>query len=303
MDRHNNPNHRTRVHAGMVGLIAIASTMLTGCGRYFLVFDSAGPVASVERRLIIISIILVLVVIVPVITLFFVIVHRFRDRPGNTAPYKPEWSESKWLEVVWWGIPIVIVGILGAVTTRDTFALTRPPTQVTAAPMTIEVMSLNWKWYFQYPDQKIATVNYVTIPTDRPVQFVLTANAPMNSFWVPQLGGQEYTMPGMAMRLWLQADRPGTYFGHGANFTGQGYAHMKFDVVAKPQSEFDSWAQQVRQTAPPLTETGYQNLVQPGVVKQMSFSSYPPNAFKDTVMMSGGMYMKQDRSILKSASK
>lgn len=280
----------------LAGLL-LTAVLLPGCGRQFLVFNTAGPVAEVEKRLIINSTILVLIVVIPVIVLFAYIVYRYRDKPDNQAAYDPEWSESHILEVIWWGIPILIVGILGALTARDTFALTRPPTPV-AGPMTVEVMSLNWKWYFQYPGQKVATVNYCVIPTNRPVQFVLTANAPMNSFWVPQLGGQEYTMPGMAMRLWLQADKPGTYFGHGANFTGEGYAHMKFDVVAKPQTQFDQWVQQVRQTAPALTETDYKNLVHPSVVEQMSFSSYPPDLFKETVMKSGGMYMKRDMQTL-----
>lgn len=278
-------------------LLTLASVLLTGCGREFLVLNPAGPVAEVEKRLIVISTILVLIVIIPVIGLFAYIVNKYRDRPGNTAPYDPEWSESRSLEVIWWGIPILIIGILGTLTARDTFALTRPPAPP-KGPMTVEVMSLNWKWYFQYPEQKVATVNYCVIPTNRPVQFVLTADAPMNSFWVPELGGQEYTMPGMAMRLWLQANKPGTYFGHGANFTGEGYAHMKFNVVAKPQDQFNTWVQQTRQGSPALTMAGFQNLVHPGLVQQLSFSSYPQGIFQDTVKQSGGMYMKRDLTIL-----
>lgn len=281
----------------LLALVTLTSVLLSGCGREFLVLNPAGPVAEVEKRLIITSTILVLIVVIPVIGLFAYILNKYRDRPGNTAPYDPEWSESKTLEIVWWGIPILIVGILGALTTRDTFALTRPPS-VPSGPMTVEVMSLNWKWYFQYPGQKVATVNYCVIPTNTPVQFVLTADAPMNSFWVPELGGQEYTMPGMAMRLWLQANKPGTYFGHGANFTGEGYAHMKFDVVAKPQNEFNAWVQQTRQGAPALTMADFQNLVHPGLTKQLTYSSYPPNLFQDTVKKSGGMYMKRDLKVL-----
>lgn len=284
----------------LFAILGLASMLLTGCGREFLVLNPAGPVAEIEKRLIIISTILVLIVIVPVIGLFAYIVNKYRDRPGNNAQYDPEWSESRTLEVIWWGIPIVIIGILGTLTARDTFALTRPPSPP-SGPMTVEVMSLNWKWYFQYPEQQVATVNYCVIPTNRPVQFVLTSDAPMNSFWVPELGGQEYTMPGMAMRLWLQANKPGTYFGHGANFTGEEYAHMHFDVVAKPQDQFSAWVQQTKQTAPALTMAGYQNLVHPGLVKQLSFSSYPPNLFKDTVKKSGGMYMKRDLNTLQKA--
>ncbi len=177
-----------------------------------MVLDPAGPVGREELHLIILSAVLVGIVIIPVIGLLAYIVWRFRDKPGNTAPYRPKWSESRVLEIIWWGIPIIIVGILGSATVKTTFALVKPPTQsADMTPITVDVTSLDWKWLFMYPGQKIATVNYAVIPTGVPVQFELTADAPMNSFWVPQLGGQEYTMPGMAMRLWLEATRTGKY--------------------------------------------------------------------------------------------
>ncbi len=273
------------------------SLLTTGCGERYLVFRPVGPVGQVEKDLIILSIILVLIVIIPVILLLWHIVWRYRDVPGNPAPYDPEWSESHVLEVIWWGIPIVIVGILGAFTVRDTFHLTKPP-EKTAAPLTVQVTSLNWKWLFQYPDQKIATVNFCEIPVNRPIQFILSANGPMNSFWVPQLGGQEYAMPGMAMRLWLQANRAGVYYGHGANFTGRGFAHMAFHVIARPRTEFDAWVRQVRRRAPVLTKIGYQNLVHPGVVAPMSFSAYAPGIFETALLKESGMYMKRDLTIL-----
>lgn len=269
----------------------------SGCGRRVLMFQPAGPVARIELRLMILSIVLVCLVVIPVILLLWYIVRRFRDVPGNSAPYQPEWSESKVLEIIWWGIPIVIVGILGTYTARDTFLLTKPP-QPVVRPLTVEVTSLDWKWLFQYPEQNIATVNYCKIPANRAVQFVLTADAPMNSFWVPQLGGQEYAMPGMAMRLWLQADKTGTYYGHGANFSGKGYAHMNFDVVAVRGTQFSQWVQSVKRTAPELTQTGYKKLASPSVVKKLSFSKYPPNLYRDLIEKDGGMYMKRDRSIL-----
>jgi cytochrome aa3-600 menaquinol oxidase subunit II len=272
-------------------LTAATSLLVTGCARNFYILQPVGPVAEIERRLIVLSIILVTIVVVPVIVLLWFIVARYRDTPDNKAPYRPEWSESRILEIVWWGIPIVIIGILGSFTVRDTFALVKPP-EKNVAPLTIEVTSLNWKWLFQYPDQNIATVNYCQIPTNRPIEFVLTSNAPMNSFWVPQLGGQEYTMPGMAMRLWLQANKPGVYYGMGANFSGEGYAHMRFNVIASSDDSFNQWVQRVKHTAPALTREGYDDLVRPSVVKEMSFSSYPPGIFRETVQQDGGMYVK-----------
>lgn len=283
----------------LLSLSAIAATfMLGGCDERVFIFHPQGPVARTEMRLIILSIVLVAIVVIPTLILLWYIVHKFRDRPNNNAPYEPEWSESKTLEIIWWTIPIVIVGVLGAFTVRTTFALTKPPEETAKAPITIEVTSLDWKWLFQYPGQNVATVNYCTIPAGTPVNFVLTSNAPMNSFWVPQLGGQEYTMAGMAMRLWLQADKPGVYYGHGANFSGKGYAHMQFNVIAKSKADFDQWVQNVRRNSPPLTRAGYTSLVKPSVIGQLSFSSFPPDIFDSSIMKDGGMYMKHDNFIL-----
>ena len=281
-------------HIGKILLMTAAAVLfLPGCGNEYFVLHPAGPVGQTEYHLIVLSTILVAIVIIPVILLLAFIVIRYRDKPNNRAPYRPEWSESKTLEIIWWGIPILIIAILGVFTAKTTFALTRPPQSGTSTkPMTVYVTSLDWKWLFEYPGQNVATVNYVEIPTNVPINFVLTSDAPMNSFWVPQLGGQEYTMPGMAMRLWLEADKPGTYFGTGANFSGVGFSHMHFNVIAKSQSEFDSWVQQVKSTQPALTKAGYDNLVKPSTLDGTeSFSSFPAGLFNDTVSKNGGQYM------------
>lgn len=278
---------------------AFSIVLLAGCGPEYVVLHPEGPVAQKELDLIIFSTVLIAIVVIPVLAMLFYIVYRYRDKPGNKAPYMPEWSDSKTLEIIWWGIPIIIVAVLGVFTAKTTFALTKPPVQ-DVKPITIHVTSLNWKWLFQYPDQKIATVNYVEIPAGVPVQFVLTADAPMNSFWIPQLGGQEYSMPGMAMGLWLQANRPGEYFGSGANFTGEGFAHMQFKVIAKPQSEFNQWVDKVKQQSPALTNDGYKKLVQPDTVEKMEFSSFPAELFEETVNKNGGKYyehMQHDGSM------
>ncbi|MBX6351783.1 MAG: COX aromatic rich motif-containing protein [Thermoflavifilum sp.] len=271
------------------GVLALFLT--AGCSpEQFVMLDPAGPVAQTQLRLIIISAILVLIVVIPVILLLAYIVYRYRDKPDNDASYEPEWSESPKLEAVWWGIPIVIIAALGVVTAKETFALTRPPVS-NAKPMTIEVVSLDWKWLFLYPDQHIATVNEVHIPVGTPVQFVLTSDAPMNSFWVPQLGGQEYTMPGMAMGLWLQADQAGDYLGRGANFTGTGFAHNTFHVIAQPSDAFNGWVQQVQSENHPLTVEVYDQLAKPGLAQTMTFSSFPDTLFHDVVQKNGGMSM------------
>ncbi|NGQ96580.1 cytochrome ubiquinol oxidase subunit II [Brevibacillus sp. SYP-B805] len=268
-------------------MAAMATLLLAGCDNRYLVLNPKGPVAETEYRLIVLSAVLCAAVVIPVLALLAFIIYRYRDKPDNKAPYKPDWAHSTTLEVVWWGIPIVIIAILGYFTARTTFALVKPPV-TDATPITIQVTSLDWKWLFTYPDQKVATVNYVEIPAGVPVQFVLTSDAPMNSFWVPQLGGQEYTMPGMAMRLWLQADHPGEYFGQGANFTGKGFAHMQFKVIAKPQAEFEAWAQNVRKTAPAMTKEDYTALAKPGLSETRTYSSYPEGLFEEIVKKNGG---------------
>ncbi|MCL6453988.1 MAG: ubiquinol oxidase subunit II [Alicyclobacillus sp.] len=284
--------HRPRRVRTVVFSAAVLTLFLTGCGPQYLVLNPVGPVGREELHLIVLSAILVGIVIVPVLFLLAFIVWRYRDKPGNTAPYKPKWSESKVLEFIWWGIPVVIVAVLGVFTAKTTFALVKPPAEdQQVKPLTIQVVSLDWKWLFLYPDQHIATVNYAEIPTGVPVQFELTSDAPMNSFWVPQLGGQEYTMPGMAMRLWLQADKPGTYYGHGANFTGSGFAHMDFNVIAKSDADFNGWVHQVQSSSQQLTKAGYQKLKQPSVVGTSSYASYPAHLFNDTVWADGGQYM------------
>jgi len=272
-------------------LTLLGMVLLAGCDRSkYIVLDPKGPVGHEELRLIIISVILCAVVIIPVIGIFVYIAIRYRDTPDNKAPYQPEWADSKVLEVIWWGIPVVIVAILGVFTAKTTLNLTKPPVK-DVKPIVIQVTSLDWKWMFTYPDKKIATVNYAEIPAGVPVQFVLTSSGTMNSFWVPQLGGQEYTMPGMSMGLWLQADKTGEYFGSGANFTGKGFAHMQFRVKSVTQENFNKWADSVKKNSPALTNQGYKNLEKPGLEKELSFSSYPKGLYEDIVNKHGGTYM------------
>jgi cytochrome aa3-600 menaquinol oxidase subunit 2 len=274
-------------YAKLSCLALLSMVLLSGCDKSkFIVLDPKGPVGQEELHLIIFSAILCAIVIIPVLGIFVYIAIRYRDKPGNKAPYQPEWADSKVLEVIWWGIPIVIVGILGYYTAKTTLNLTKPPV-TNVKPVVVQVTSLDWKWLFTYPDKQVATVNYAEIPAGVPIQFVLTSDAPMNSFWVPQLGGQEYTMPGMAMGLWLQADKPGEYFGAGANFTGKGFAHMNFKVKAVPQAEYDKWAEGLKQDSPALTKAGYDNLAKPSNVNEMSFSSYPKGLFESIIDKNG----------------
>jgi heme/copper-type cytochrome/quinol oxidase subunit 2 len=189
-------------------------------------------------------------------------------------------------------LPVVLLTIIAIPTVKQTFALTKLPKA--KDPVTIDVTSLTWKWMFEYPGQKIATVNYVEIPAGVPVLFELTADSPMNTFWVPQLGGMEYTMPNRVLPLWLEADKPGTYWGHSGQFSGLEFEKMFFTVKAVPMAQFKAWAAHVRRTAPPMTQADYKALLQQNTVGTQTYSSYPSYTFPTVAngfTLKGGMYM------------
>ncbi|RJE86017.1 ubiquinol oxidase subunit II [Paenibacillus sp. 1011MAR3C5] len=266
------------------GLFLAMVFLLSGCSEQYIVLDPKGPIGQSQKDLIIISTVLCAVIIIPVLVMTAVIVWRYRDRPGSKAKYKPNWEHNTKLEVTWWSIPIVIIIILAAVTINYTYKL--EPSRAIAsekAPITIQVTSMDWKWLFKYPDEDIATVNYVKFPEDVPVRFQLTSDTAMNSFWIPQLGGQLYSMSGMAMTLYLQADELGSYYGSGANFNGKDFAQMTFKADAVSQEEYDAWIQEVKKDAPALTLDGYKELQKPGRSDVQQFSSFPEGLFEQIV--------------------
>lgn len=261
-------------------LIMLTALVLTGCSEQYIVLDPKGPIGSMQKDLIIITVILCAIILVPVLVMTAVIAWRYRDRPGNKSKYTPNWDHSTKLEVTWWAIPIVVIAILGIITVKYTFDL-EPSKAIVSdkEPVTIEVTSLDWKWLFTYPEEGIATVNYLKIPEDTPIEFKLTSDITMNSFWIPQLGGQLYSMSGMAMTLYLQADDPGTYFGTGANFTGRDFAQMTFDVDAVSDEEYAAWVAEVQSSNNELTKEGFEKLRQRGISNVQLFSAFPEGLF------------------------
>ncbi|MCZ8511704.1 ubiquinol oxidase subunit II [Paenibacillus filicis] len=267
-----------------LSMLAFLLLSSTGCTENIAVLNPIGPIAKQERELMLISTLLCCIVIVPVLILTAVIIWRYRDRKGRKATYSPNWAHSTRLEVIWWGIPIAIILTLAVITTRSTYALEpSKPLESHSKPLTIQVTSLNWKWLFQYPEQGIATVNELKIPQNVPVRFEITADSPMNSFWIPQLGGQMYAMSGMAMTLYLQADKQGKYWGSGANFTGTEFAKMYFDVESTTQEDFDQWVAGIKTNSPALTLDGYKHLAEPSTSNVRAFSSFPEGLFEMTV--------------------
>jgi cytochrome o ubiquinol oxidase subunit 2 len=279
---------RLRRLTALLSLVAMA-ILMSGCADKLIVLNPKGEVGKQQLDLMIIATLLCLVIIVPVLILTFYIVWKYRHKPDSKAKYDPNWEHSTKFETIMWGIPIVIIVILAAVTVRYTYMLEpSKPLVNEAKPIVIQVTSLDWKWLFQYPEQGIATVNYIQFPADVPVQFELTSDAPMNSFWIPQLGGQIYTMSGMTMKLNLIADEPGSYLGMGANFSGRDFGKMQFTAKATSQQEFDAWVKGIKGSSPALTKEGYDQLAIPGVSEVETFSSIPDGLFQQIVTKYGG---------------
>ncbi|MBB6734454.1 ubiquinol oxidase subunit II [Cohnella zeiphila] len=264
-------------------MLAAITLVAAGC-KSMIVFDPKGPVGSQQRDLIYFTVGLCLIVTVPVLLLMVWILWRFREKRSSEAPYQPEWSHSTKLEIIWWGVPVVLILVLAVVTGRYTHELDpAKPLRSDVRPVTVQVASLDWKWLFQYPDQGIATVNYLVIPEKTPIRFELTSDGPMNSFWVPQLGGMVYTMSGMATTLHLQADEPGSYMGTGANFTGREFAKMAFTTEAVKRADFDKWVADAKASGNALTEDSYRQLARPGTSGQLTFASISPGLFHKIV--------------------
>lgn len=252
---------------GIVATIAFVS----GCGD-LTVLDPKGPVAKEQSNLILYSVIFMLAIVLTIFVLFTIILFKYRDRKDDSN-YEPNMHGSKKLEVLWTLIPVIIVIALSIPTVKTIYSAEEAP-KVSShkEPLVIYATSADWKWIFSYPDQSIETVNYVNIPTDRPVLFKLTSVDTMTSFWIPQLGGQKYAMTGMTMNLYLQADEAGTYKGRNANFNGEGFADQKFQVVAQSDKKFDAWVKKAQSSAPKITQDKYDRLILPGHSKEKTYT-------------------------------
>lgn len=252
--------HRLHRPAGRFVLLC-GVLFLQGCR--LALFDPKGDVGNQERHLILVSLGLMLLVVIPVIglTLYFF----WRYRATNTeATYAPEWSHSTAIEIVVWTIPCVIVAILAVLIWGSTHEL--DPYKALAskrAPVKVEVVALNWKWLFIYPDYGVATVNELVVPARTPIEFHLTADSLMNSFFIPRLGSQVYAMAGMETRLHLIADEPGTYAGRSSAYSGSGFSGMHFDTFAVSDADFADWIKRTRESSPALTAEGYHALTAP----------------------------------------
>ena len=250
------------------------------------VFDPQGPIALQERNLIILTVVLMLLIAVPMLILLYTFAWKYRA--GNKkAKYDPEHVGGAWRQLAWWAIPAVIIATLAVINWKTTHVLDPyKPIASNNPPLTIEVVALQWKWLFIYPTQGVATVNYIQFPVATPIHFVLTADAPMSSFWIPQLGSQIYAMSAMQTQLDLEADATGTYAGKDTEINGAGYSGMTFAAQSVSQSDFDAWVASVKNSSHALTIAYYNNTLLPpsSYVASSSYSSVDPSLYNIILM-------------------
>ncbi len=251
------------------------------------VLDPQGPVAAAQRTILGNATVIMLAVVVPVILLTLAFAWWFRA--GNRwARRDPEWAYSGPIEVTVWAIPTLVVLFLGGIAWIGSHDLDPArPLAGKAAPLRVQVVSLDWKWLFIYPDLGVASVNRLVVPAGTPLQLQLTSSGVMNSFFVPQLGSQIYTMAGMTTTLHLQADHAGTWPGLSAQFSGNGFSDMRFDAVATTPAQFDQWIAAVRAAAGTLDAPRYAQLALPGVAASTpTWGQVAPGLFQSILAMS-----------------
>lgn len=232
-----------KLKRGIGAVMLFATLLLGGCD--YALFAPKGYVGEQIRDYILINAGLMLLVVIPTMILTVWVVLKYRKR--NNEAYEPEWEHSNKIELWAWGVPIVIIAVLATITYFTSHSLDpRKPIESEKETMTIQVVSLDWKWLFIYPEQGVATINEIAVPVDTPVQFLITSNSTINSFFIPRLGGQLYAMAGMENRLNLVANEPGVYEGISSNYSGFGFSGMRFDVHAVSDAKFDEWVNKVK---------------------------------------------------------
>jgi cytochrome o ubiquinol oxidase subunit II len=255
---------------------------LSGCNRGIL--DPVGPVGAAEKQILLNSTAIMLAIIIP--TMIATVAFAFWFRRGNSkATYRPDWEYSGAIELVVWAIPLLTIMLLGGIAWIGSHDLDPgKPLASKNAPLKVEVVSLDWKWLFIYPDQGVATVNQLVVPAGTPVSFRLTSATVWNVFFVPQMGTMIYAMPRMATRLNLQADKPGVYNGLSAHFSGDGFPGMQFQVQALPADQFAMWAQGARGTGAALDDRAFAELSKPSsYVKPFTYGAVAPGLFDAVV--------------------
>jgi cytochrome o ubiquinol oxidase subunit 2 len=273
----------------LLGLLPLAGMLLLLGGCKWTLLDPKGQVGLDQRNLIITATLLMLVV-VPVIVMTFAFAWKYRA--SNTkATYAPKWSHSTKIEIAVWLVPVLIIIALGYITYKSTHELDPyRPLESDVPPITIEVVALDWKWLFIYPEQGIATVNKIVFPANTPINFKVTSDAVMNSFFIPGLGGQIYAMAGMQTKLHLIANQNAELDGISANYSGAGFTGMKFKAIATTQEDFNAWVQEAKSSPKQLEKAEYEALAKPSQNNPVElYSSYTPDLFQKIIDKYEGM--------------
>lgn len=275
----------TKLRGALTIAFSLSMTLfLSGCDK-MLILNPKGVVAIAEKRLLIDSLLLMSIIVVPVIIITLLIAFKYRSS-NVKAKYSPDWSHSTILEAGWWAIPVVIILVLGVMTWRSTHELDPyKPLNSNIPPVTIQVISLQWRWLFIYPQQNIATLNFVEFPVDTPINFLITSDAPMNSFMIQQLAGQIYAMAGMQTKLHLMANQVGDYNGRSVSFSGDGFANMTFIARATTEDAFNQWVKSVKQSPDHLTMDAYNQLALPSKDGSVQYFSTVANNLFNAVIM------------------
>jgi cytochrome o ubiquinol oxidase subunit II len=240
-----------------------------------------GPIGKAELTILYDATAIMLAVVIPVIILTLGIAWWFRAS-NRRARYLPDWEYSGRIEMIIWSIPALLIIFLGGIAWISSHDLDPPrPFDSATPPLDVDVVSLDWKWLFIYPKEGVASVNRLVVPVGVPLRFRLTSASVMNSFFIPQLGSQIYTMAGMTNRLNLQADKPGVYQGISAQFSGDGFSDMRFDVAAVPADQFAAWLQTARAQGPTLDTAAYDVLARPSkAVAPITYARVAPHLFE-----------------------
>ncbi len=262
--------------------IVTVPIILAGCQA--AVLDPQGPIGLANRAILINSLVIMLAIVVPVIVATLAFGWWFRA--ANTrAKYLPEFAYSGRLELIVWSIPLLTITLLGGVAWIGSHELDPAvPLPSSTPPLQVQVVSMDWKWLFIYPDQRIASVNQLVVPAGMPVHFALTSASVLSTFFIPQLGSMIYTMNGMATQLHLQADAPGTYRGISGHYNGDGFSDMHFDVRAVPTDKFNAWITATRGTGPTLDAGSYADLAKQSMnIHPFTYREVDPALFQRIV--------------------
>ncbi|TNC14509.1 ubiquinol oxidase subunit II [Methylobacterium terricola] len=271
------------VFAAAPRLAAATAAGLTLSGCQMSLLNAKGPVAADEANILIVASIIMLAIIVPTMILTLVFAWWFRAS-NLKAVYRPDWAFSGKIELVVWSVPFLTIVFLGGIAWIGAHQLDPAvPRESDKPPLRVQVVSLDWKWLFIYPEQQVASVNELVVPVNTPVQFILTSSSVWNSFFVPRLGSMIYTMRGMTSQLNLIGDQEANLYGLSTHFSGDGFPHMLFPARIVPDGAFADWIQRAK-VGPPLDTASYGELAKQSVADvPVTYGSVEPDLFRRIV--------------------